>query len=55
MTGQEQEQWMRDQEEYERTAEIEPLTWLGCLTWVLAGFGVAGLVIAAFYLTAWMG
>lgn len=53
MTGDEQDEWM--QSDAQRRAQVEPLTWLGCMAWVFAGFGVAGLVISALVLTWWVG
>ena len=53
MADDELEAWL--QSEAQRRAEVQPLTWLGCLAWALVGFGVAGLVISALVLTWWVG
>ena len=54
MTGDELEQWERQQADAMRRAQVKPMTLAVFLAYLAAGVGVAGLIVGALWLT-WAG
>ena len=54
MTGEELEQWERQQADAMRRAQVEPMTLAGCVAWLAVGVMVAVIIVGALWLT-WAG
>ena len=55
MTGDELEQWEREQADAMRRAQVEPMTLAGLLAWLAVGVMVVVIVVGSLWLMAWAG
>ena len=55
MTGDELEQWEREQADAMRRAAVTPMTCAGALAWLAAGVMIVVIIAGSLWLMAWAG